>query len=353
ATADAFNSSADWIVIPETNLNSLPATTKKVLIMEGTPPVSGGQVLSTSPISLVQLLPDSAVSSQSSTISNNVTPSNGVTLVSAAATSSGLNPTQSSSNQQRQGAIPAITPNGGVYSGTVAVTLQTTTPGASMYYTTDGQSPTQSSRQYTGKFTLLDSTLVKAKAFKNKMDPSAEASAWFANAASSTGGGSGLVAYWKFDEGSGTTVSDASGNGNSGTLVNGPVWTAGRVGNALFFDGIDDNITVPDSNSLDLSGSFTLSAWVNPVSTFTDFRSIVAKNYKYYLYASSTGFCGDGSPMGGFYEGKDIAACQPSPLPTNTWTHLSVTYNGSTITLYLNGTAVAPYAVSVTLSHTT
>src|SRR5206468_5606922 len=86
ATADVFNSSADWIVIQETNLNPPPATSKRVLIMEGTPPVSGGQVLSTSPISLVQLLPDSVVSSQSSGISNNAPSSNGVTLLSSSAT---------------------------------------------------------------------------------------------------------------------------------------------------------------------------------------------------------------------------------------------------------------------------
>jgi hypothetical protein len=150
----------------------------------------------------------------------------------------------------------------------------------------------------------------------------------------------GLVAYWKFDEVSGTTASDSSGNGNTGTLVNGPVWTAGRVGNALFFDGINDNVTVPDSNSLDLSSSFTLSAWVNPASTFTDFRSILVKNYSYYLYASVAGYCGDGKPLGGFSGGTAQTVCQPSPLPTNTWTHLAVTYNGSTLTFYRNGVAV-------------
>ena len=180
------------------------------------------------------------------------------------------------------------------YTGSVSVTMQTATSGASIYYTTNGSSPTQSSTLYTGAITLTSSAVVKAKAFKSGYNASAEASASF------TVSPSGLVAYWKFDEGSGTTVSDSSGNGNTGTLVNGPLWTAGRVGNALFFDGIDDNVTVPDSNSLDLSSSFTLSAWVNPASTFTDFRSILAKNYKYYLYASVAGYCGDGSPLGGF-----------------------------------------------------
>ena len=98
---------------------------------------------------------------------------------------------------------------------------------------------------------------------------------------------SGLIAYWNFDEGAGTTACDSSGNGNTATLINGPLWTTGRVGKALYFDGINANATVPGSNSLNLSNSFTLSAWVNPASTFTDFRSILVKNYKYYLYASA------------------------------------------------------------------
>ena len=79
-------------------------------------------------------------------------------------------------------ATPTITPNGGVYLGTVAVTLRTTTRGASIYYTTDGQSPTQSSWLYTGKFQISGNTLVKAKAFKTNFEASSEANAWFANA---------------------------------------------------------------------------------------------------------------------------------------------------------------------------
>ena len=144
-------------------------------------------------------------------------------------------------------------------------------------------------------------------------------------------------------------AADASGNGNSGTLVNGPVWSAGRVGNALFFDGINDNVTVADSNSLDLSSSFTLSAWVNPASTFTDFRSILVKNYSYYLYASVAGYCGDGSPLAGFSGGTAQTVCQSSPLPINTWTHLAVTYNGSTLTFYRDGVAVMTTTVSAQL----
>jgi Chitobiase/beta-hexosaminidase C-terminal domain/Family of unknown function (DUF6298) len=76
-------------------------------------------------------------------------------------------------------AAPTISPNGGNYTGSVSVTLQAANSGASIYYTTNGTTPTQSSALYTGAFTLTNSTTVKAKAFKNGSNPSSEASASF------------------------------------------------------------------------------------------------------------------------------------------------------------------------------
>jgi len=47
----------------------------------------------------------------------------------------------------------------------------------------------------------------------------------------------GLTAEWKLDDGTGTSAVDSSGNGNTGTLTNGPTWTAGNTGGALSFTG--------------------------------------------------------------------------------------------------------------------
>ncbi len=62
-----------------------------------------------------------------------------------------------------------------------------------------------------------------------------------------------LVAAYGFEEGSGSTAADASGLGHTGQ-ISGATWTSnGRFGNALQFDGVNDFVTVADSNYLDLT----------------------------------------------------------------------------------------------------
>src|SRR3989338_5705843 len=60
----------------------------------------------------------------------------------------------------------------------------------------------------------------------------------------------GLVGHWKFDEGTGLSAGDSSGNNNTGTLVNGPTWTTGKIGQALNFDGVDDYVKIPGTATL-------------------------------------------------------------------------------------------------------
>ena len=86
----------------------------------------------------------------------------------------------------------------------------------------------------------------------------------------------GPVAAYAFDEGSGTSVADASAAANNGT-VSGAVWASGRYGGGLRFDGTDDVVTVVDAASLDLTTAMTLEAWVNPAAVPTNWRSIVVK----------------------------------------------------------------------------
>ena len=76
------------------------------------------------------------------------------------------------------------------------------------------------------------------------------------------GPGSGLVGWWKFDEGSGTTAADSSGNGNNGALLNGLEWTTGMNGSgALSFDGVNDYVMTGPIQSAAFTGSISLWAY--------------------------------------------------------------------------------------------
>lgn len=90
------------------------------------------------------------------------------------------------------------------------------------------------------------------------------------------GPSTGLMGYWKFDEGSGTTAGDSSGNLNSATLVNGTTWTSGKVNSALSFDGVTNYAQVTDSPSIDLGSQGTIVAWIKRGSTGA-WGSIVSK----------------------------------------------------------------------------
>ena len=94
---------------------------------------------------------------------------------------------------------------------------------------------------------------------------------------SSTPPPAGLVAALSFDEGSGTTATDLSGSGNNGTL-NGPTWsTSGKFGNALSLDGVNDWVTVADSNSLDLTTGMTLEGWFQPTALGNNWRTGISQ----------------------------------------------------------------------------
>ena len=154
---------------------------------------------------------------------------------------------------------------------------------------------------------------------------------------------SGLVAAYGFDEGSGSTVTDASGNGNNGTISNATWASAGKFGRALQFNGTSSMVTVPDSSSLQLSSGMTLEAWVNPSTVNNNWRDVIYKgNDNFYLAATSTN---SSRPDAGMIAGGTYAdAFGTCALSTNTWSFLTETYDGSTLRLYVNGTQVASTA---------
>jgi len=144
--------------------------------------------------------------------------------------------------------------------------------------------------------------------------------------------------------GTGTTWTDLSGSGTNGTLTSGPTYNASK-GGSIVFDGVDDLVTVSDKGNLPV---FTVEAWVNFISVPTNlsFPAIIANVYtgSPAVLNFSLGFNGtdtvgvwDGKIKIGFYDGTWRSTDGIIPT-TNTWYHLVGTYNGSTLSFYINST---------------
>ena len=151
----------------------------------------------------------------------------------------------------------------------------------------------------------------------------------------------GLVAAYGFNEGSGTTVADASGHGNTGT-ISGATWAPGLYGQALSFNGTNSWVTINDSSSLHLTNGMTLEAWVKPTASASNWTAVMIKErtggLAYGMYAAD----GANQPPAAYLDSSnnDFDSKGISNLPLNTWSFLTGTYDGSNLRLYVNGTLV-------------
>ncbi|MFA9262594.1 MAG: LamG domain-containing protein, partial [Undibacterium sp.] len=162
---------------------------------------------------------------------------------------------------------------------------------------------------------------------------------------------SGLAGYWKLDENTGTSAADASTNGNTGTLTNGPTWTTGQIGSGVAFDGSNDSIALSAGlGILKNVSQATLAGWYNVSSVSGTERDIISlsinsgsptTNSRASAYLNSTGkfTCGGRSTDGETFQAVDTTAT----YPTGRWVHFACTINyaTNTIKIYLDGAAQA------------
>jgi beta-lactam-binding protein with PASTA domain len=172
----------------------------------------------------------------------------------------------------------------------------------------------------------------------------------------------GLVLALGFEEASGTIAIDSSTSLRNGTIRGAVRVANGKIGRALQFDGVDDWVTVTDStlatSPLKLSTGMTIEAWVQPVN-MSGWETVLMKErgiqgeglLSYALYAHDGAPLSQGTPRPAGYvrvnptaTTVDRAVRGASTLPTNppTWTHIAVTYNGSSMQFYVNGVASGP-----------
>jgi len=158
----------------------------------------------------------------------------------------------------------------------------------------------------------------------------------------------GLVGYWQFDD-PGDLGIDSSIYGNNGTISNSFVSyiAEGKLNGAVkFIEGSNAGIVVPNSASLNIQNSITITAWVKLDGQNTDNgNTIISRTgtYEPYSFFASLGGIGgepqDNGAMGAYFWNSGVTSNYY--VQTGTWTHLGMTYNGSTVNFYVNGLLVS------------
>lgn len=169
------------------------------------------------------------------------------------------------------------------------------------------------------------------------------------------GAGNAPIGFWNFDEKTGVTAKDISGNGHDATLNgnfnndNNSGWTAGKYGSAVHYDASNDVTQVSSSAySLIGSGNFTVEAWVrlDTLSSSQNVRILTyqqdaSNGYHLAVISSASGVCASRF----VFQVDDATTYHSSGCSTtnaiaavNTWYHLVGVYNGTTdtATLYVN-----------------
>jgi len=141
---------------------------------------------------------------------------------------------------------------------------------------------------------------------------------------------SNTVALWNLDEGSGVNIVDSTGNGNNGILNGGTIWTNNSVsGFALWFDGVNDYVSITKTSFLDVLNEVTLEASIKRTS-YTD-GMIFSRNGPYYLAVRNN------TISGGVFAGSWWEELSGNTfLEQGVWYDLKLTYDGENLDLYVN-----------------
>ncbi|MFA4871486.1 MAG: LamG-like jellyroll fold domain-containing protein [Patescibacteria group bacterium] len=149
----------------------------------------------------------------------------------------------------------------------------------------------------------------------------------------------GLIGYWNFDDGD---AKDSSGAGNDGIKKNGVVISPyAEKGMVAIFDGVDDYIEIPNTNTSPLTDKITVSAWIYfNDSSFTTQQWVVNQGRDYYgsgwgilLYNGALRFSVNTNNAD---DGREITIA--SPVSSRRWYYVTAVYdsiNGAK--LYIDG----------------
>jgi hypothetical protein len=140
-------------------------------------------------------------------------------------------------------------------------------------------------------------------------------------------------------------ATDGSGNGNNGIATGSPVYTTGKIGQAVDLDGMDDFVTLPAAAAL--ASDFTVATWVQ-WDGGSNWQRIFDFGNDTHQYVFLSPASGSGTLRLGFRDavnGVNTEYQVNAPaLAIGQWVHLAAVLNGDYATLYVNGKAVGTTA---------
>ncbi len=150
----------------------------------------------------------------------------------------------------------------------------------------------------------------------------------------------GMISYWKFDEGQGTTAFD-SVDANHGNIYS-ATWTTGQVDGALSFDGVNDRVIIYHSDSLNITEAVTVAAWVKPTGCTGNYEYLVEKGtwagngawfFFFHREPDHHANFGIGIPGGIYFKNCPMIG----GLADGVWSQIVGTYDRQNIKFYVNG----------------
>lgn len=152
-----------------------------------------------------------------------------------------------------------------------------------------------------------------------------------------TSGEPNLVAWWKFEEGTGTTCTSTSKSGLVGTLVNGPFWSGKSTlvltspAKAVTFDGVNDYVETGTA-VIPSSGDFTVEVWAECPAAPGSHREIISQGSMGNAFYIGT------TPTNTIRLGDTWGTLSPAvPMPIGGWHHFALVKSGTNTLFYLDG----------------